>query len=125
MLGLALAALAACLLYVGSLFTVTLILAALAVCERRHAAVLVGIAVGAAGLTLLLLYGPFVGVLWSEIAPAVWHGARLSGGDASGDSGLGALGRVPLFYGWAYPLLYDSMTDTEVRTTAPSTSTVR
>jgi hypothetical protein len=104
-LALALAVLAACLVYVGSLFTATLFLAALALCERRRAVLLLGTAVSAAVLTLALLYWPFVAVLWGEILPAVWGGASLTGGADAGESGLGTLARVPLFYGWAYPLL--------------------
>ena len=104
-LALALAVLAACLVYVGSLFTVTLFLAALALLERRRAVLLVGTALAAAGLTLALLYWPFVAVLWGEILPAVWRGASLTGGADAGEGRLGTLARVPLFYGWAYPLL--------------------
>jgi hypothetical protein len=104
-LALVLAALAACLVYVGSLFTVTLFLSALALFERRRALALVGIAVAASGLTLALLYQPFLAILWGEILPAVWRGAALTGGADAGESGPGTLARIPLFYGWAYPLL--------------------
>lgn len=104
-LALALTALAACLIYVGSLFTVSLFFVALALCEIRRAPILAGIAALAAGVTVILLYRPFLAVLWSEIVPAVWHGAALTGGPEGADGSLGALARLPLFYGWAYPLL--------------------
>ncbi len=104
-MALALAALAACLIYVGSLFTVSLFLVALALCEIRRAPILAGIAAAASAATVALMYRPFVAVLWSEIVPAIWHGAALTGAPEAGDGSLGALARVPLFYGWAYPLL--------------------
>jgi hypothetical protein len=99
------AALASQLLYVSSLFTVSTFLLALAFHERRHALKL-GLVLAASGaLAVLWLYHPFLLAFFGEILPAVLSGARM-GGRGGGAAGLGsALFRVPLFFGWALPLL--------------------
>jgi hypothetical protein len=104
-LWLLLATTVACLLYVGSLFTLTAFLAALAVVERRHAWRFLGVALVAGCVTVALLYLPFVVTLVRDIAPALSRGAGLSGGTEEGTGPLGALARLPLFFGWIYPCL--------------------
>jgi hypothetical protein len=99
--------LAAFLTYIASLFNLSLFAAALAGLERRLAARVLAAAGAAAVLTVALLYLPFTRVFVTEIAPAILRG----GGGTSGDSGVAgatpaaALARIPLFYGYAYPLL--------------------
>ncbi len=98
------AALLSQLLYVSSLFTVGAFLLALAILERKHALRLMGVLVATGGLTVLWLYHPFLRAFVGEILPAVLQGARMEGG--AGRGGLAsALGRIPIFYGWALPLL--------------------
>ena len=101
----ALAALAvlACLSYIGSLFSVTLFLVSLALLDRRRRLPLLGLAAGAAALTVTLLYGRFVVAFVSEILPLVTGNTARSPGLAAGI--WQALGRVPLFWGWAMPIL--------------------
>ena len=93
--------LAALLTYVSSLFNLGAFLGALASLERRSARPLLGIAVLASALTVGFLYMPFVFDFVREIAPAALHG----GGTPAPSSPSGALARIPLFYGFAFPLL--------------------
>ncbi len=98
------AALVSQLLYVSSLFTVSAFLLALAAVERKHAVRLVAVLAAAGAIAVLWLYHPFLRAFFGEILPAVLHGARMEG--RAGTGGLGAaLGRIPIFYGWAFPLL--------------------
>lgn len=99
------AALASQLLYVSSLFTVSAFLVCLAlVAERRHAPRLLAVLLATGCVTVLWLYHPFLRAFFGEILPAVAGGARMEG--RAGGAGLGsALGRIPIFYGWALPLL--------------------
>lgn len=100
------AALASQLLYVSSLFTVSAFLLCLAGLERRHASKLLAVLAVAGGVTVLWLYHPFLRAFFGEILPAVAAGARMEGRAGGGGGGLGsALGRIPIFYGWAFPLL--------------------
>jgi hypothetical protein len=98
--------LAAYLTYIASLFNLSLFAAGLAAVERRLAARVLVAAGAAAALTVALLYLPFTRVFVTEIAPSL-----LRGGGGVGDSGAAgatpaaALARIPLFYGYAYPLL--------------------
>jgi hypothetical protein len=98
--------LAAFLTYIASLFNLSLFAAALAALERRMAARVLAVAGAAAVLTVTVLYLPFTRVFVTEIAPAL-----IRGGAGAGDSGAAgatpaaALARIPLFYGYGYPLL--------------------
>lgn len=96
-------ALAALLTYVSSLFNLTLFFAAFAALERRCARPLLAILAGAVLVTVLVLYLPFTVVFVREILPAVLGG----GGGAAREGGglIAALRRIPLFYGYADPLL--------------------
>lgn len=93
--------LAALLTYVSSLFNLTPFFAAFAALERRRAKPLLAIAAVAATLTVACLYLPFVLVFLREILPGALGGGRVAAPAAGG----GALARIPLFYGLAYPLL--------------------
>jgi hypothetical protein len=92
-------------LYVSSLFTVTAFLCLLALLERRHAGRLLALLAPGLGLALLWLYGPFLREFLSEILPAVLAGARMSGSKGAPSLPGDAFARIPLFYGWALPLL--------------------
>lgn len=93
--------LAALLTYVSSLFNLTAFFAAFAALERRMARPLLALALVASVFTVAFLYVPFVLDFVREIAPAALRG----GGAAAAAGPGGALARIPLFYGIAYPLL--------------------
>jgi len=97
-------ALASQLLYVSSLFTTAAFLLATVLVERRHAWRLLLALLGSSAITVLWLYHPFLRAFFGEILPAVLGGARMEGGAAPAGPGV-ALWRIPLFYGWAWPLL--------------------
>lgn len=97
------AALVSQLLYVSSLFTVSAFLIATALLERKHAWRLLLALVASGAITVLWLYHPFLRAFFGEILPAVVAGARMEAGGAK--AGLGLMSRIPLFYGWALPLL--------------------
>jgi hypothetical protein len=103
----ALLSVASLLTYVTSLFTVTALLVALAAVERRHARFLLAVAIGGTMLTVLWLYRPFLFTFLGEIVPSLFRAPSTPGAGNPGISGgLGvALGRIPFFYGPAYPLL--------------------
>jgi hypothetical protein len=106
-LALAVATTAALLTYVASLFNLAAFFCWLAALERRLAIRLLALLMVAGGLTVALLYGPFVRTFFGDILP------RLTAGGAGGAGGGGvpsagvvaALGRIPLFYGYGYPAL--------------------
>ena len=97
--------LAALLTYVSSLFNLTFFFAAFAALERRHARALLAIVAGAAVLTVLVLYLPFTLLFVREIVPALLARGGGAGAPATGGGAWDALSRIPLFYGYAYPLL--------------------
>ena len=93
--------LAAFVTYITSLFTMSVFTGSLALTERRRALQLLLVA-GVAGLvTVVSLYMPFTRALVTEIVPAVLAGAPSAGADAIGFPS--ALGRIHLFYGFAFP----------------------
>src|SRR5207247_3763473 len=81
--------------------------AALAALERRLAPRLLAVAGAAAVFTVGALYLPFTRVFVTEIVPALLRGEAGSASDsgAADATPAGALARIPLFYGLAYPLL--------------------
>jgi hypothetical protein len=97
----------ACLTYIGSLFNVGLFLLCLAALARRRCLPLLLVAAAALGLTVALLYVPFAVVFVSEILPQM---ARAASGAVAPGTGLlaglrDAVARVPLFWGWAMPVM--------------------
>jgi hypothetical protein len=80
--------------------------AALALLWRRTAPRLLGICLGAAVLTVLVLYHHFLGTFVWEILPAWTSGAPGNAASIAGDASLtAAFARIPMFYGYGYPLL--------------------
>ncbi len=105
----ALFAIASVLTYVSSLFTVSALLAMVALLDRRLAPRLLAIGASAVALAVGWLYTPFARVFVTEIVPALLGGEAAGATAAPADprrSGLAhALARIPLFYGLTYPLL--------------------
>lgn len=101
----ALAALASLLTYVSSLFTVSAFLAMAALVERRQAARLLAVLAGAVSVTVAWLYWPFLLVFCREIVPALLQGQTLPAAQGGAAGPLQALARIPLFFGYALPLL--------------------
>lgn len=104
LLAFAASTLAAFLTYIASLFNLTSFAAFLAVLERPLASRLLAMWAAASSLTVAFLYLPFTLTFLGEILPALARGAAPAAGSAS-DGLVGALARIPLFYGWAYPVL--------------------
>lgn len=102
-----LASFAALLSYISSLFNVPLFAAFLALRERRLSKPLLGIAGLSAIVTVAWLYLPFTLTFVTEIVPALVSGtpAGTAPSAAAGGGALAALKRLPIFFGWAYPLL--------------------
>ena len=105
----AMLALAAFLTYISSLFNLTLFVGFLALIERRHRLLLLGILAAAGTVTVLWLYGPFTRAFFLEIVPALLHGGGVATPAAASGPRPGgllpALARIPLFYGWGLPAL--------------------
>ncbi|MBN2369681.1 MAG: hypothetical protein JXO72_04270 [Vicinamibacteria bacterium] len=95
-------AVAACLMYVSSIFTVSLFLGILALLDRRRLVPLLTAAVTAVVITLVALYWSFIDVFFRDILPVI---LRAGAAAARGDSPMTTLSRIPLFFGWAYPPL--------------------
>lgn len=103
---LALLTLAAFLTYISSLFNICLFLGCLGLIERRRALALWSVLVATASLTVVLLYLPFTQLFVTEILPALVANPAVAGqGGAQAAGPLAALARIPLFFGWAIPLL--------------------
>jgi hypothetical protein len=99
-------ALASVSMYVSSLFTVSAFLVLVSLVERRLALRLLSVLALAAGLAVAWLYAPFVAVFVRDIVPALIAGGGPAPPAADAPSRLGhAFARVPLFYGFAYPML--------------------
>jgi hypothetical protein len=94
------------LTYIASLFNLSGFAFSWALFEERvRFRALAVWAVAAAGV-VGLLYASFTRTFIVEILPALWAGSPGSGGGVRSSEGLlGALGRIPLFYGWGYPPL--------------------
>lgn len=98
--------LGALLLYVSSLFNLGSFCTALALLARGVGLRLLGLYALAAALTVAWLYGPFLRAFFGQILPAVLGGARMEQHAGVAPGGLlEALGRIPMFYGWAAPAL--------------------
>ena len=97
---------AALLTYVSSLFNLAAFAGAWAALERRRAWRILSLWALAVVLTVGLLYREFLGQFVFEIFPAALRGGGAGGERLTlGDSLLGALSRIPLFYGWGFPAL--------------------
>jgi hypothetical protein len=105
LLSLAGATLAAFLTYISSLFNVAGLLGFLGLLEGRRGWRWLALAAGGAAVAVVCLYLPFVLLFWDEILPAVLAGGA-GAARAAPEAGLGpALYRIPIFFGYAYPLL--------------------
>lgn len=107
---LAAASLAALLTYISSLFNVGAFLLLLALLEPRLRGRVLAVLVLVSGLTVALLYAGFTRTFLFEILPALVRGGGSGGGAAAARvgplAGLASAGlRIPLFYGYAFPLL--------------------
>jgi hypothetical protein len=101
-LGLLTATLLALFTYISSLFNVGGFLGILGLLEGRRGLRLLALAAGAALTVVVCLYLPFALVFFEEILPAALRGEAKAASEASAAA---ALGRIPIFFGYAYPLL--------------------
>lgn len=101
------ATLASLLVYTSSFFSLTGFFLFVALRERRLAPRLLGLLLACGTFTVGWLYWPFLLALATEILPAVARGPAVgaAGAPAPAADPLGALARVPLFYGYLYPVL--------------------
>jgi hypothetical protein len=96
--------LAASMTYISSLFNLGGFFASLAALDGRSRRWALLIGGGTAALTVGVLYMPFTRTFVTEIAPAWWHQGSEPGAGALA-SAAAALHRIPLFYGYGYPVL--------------------
>lgn len=96
--------LAASMTYISSLFNLGGFFASLAALDGRSRRWALLIGGGTAALTVGVLYMPFTRTFVAEIAPAWWHQGSEPGAGALA-SAAAALHRIPLFYGYGYPVL--------------------
>lgn len=99
------ASFAALVTYISSLFNVPIFTAFLAVRERRLWPRLIGVVALAAMLTVAWLYLPFTLTFVTEIVPALVSGTPGGAPRPAAGGPVAALMRVPIFFGWVYPLL--------------------
>lgn len=97
--------LASLLIYTSSLFSVSAFLVFASVLERKLALRLMAILFVCGTITVTWLYWPFLLAFFGEILPAIVHGGTGKGGESDPSPLLHALSRIPLFYGYAYPVL--------------------
>jgi hypothetical protein len=98
--------LAAFLTYISSLFNLTLFAGFAALRARALAPGLLAIWAAAAALTVGWLYADFVVLFFREILPAAVDGGGMAGeGGRAGGGAREALARIPIFYGWGFPVL--------------------
>jgi hypothetical protein len=104
-LGLTAATLAALLTYISSLFNVGGFLGFLGLLEGRRGWRFLALGAGGALIVIVCLYLPFALLFFDEILPAVLAGG--AGPPRAGAEGgiAAALARIPIFFGYAYPLL--------------------
>lgn len=92
------------LTYVSGVVLAGTLVVAAAVVARERAVRLLTLAAAAGLAAVALAYRPFTIELVTEVVPALWRdGTRVVADD--GVSPWTALARVPLFYGWVYPLV--------------------
>ena len=98
--------LAAFLTYISSLFNLTLFAGFAALRARALAPGLLAGWAAAAALTVGWLYADFVALFFREILPAAVAGGGMAGeGGRAGGGVTEALARIPIFYGWGFPVL--------------------
>ncbi|MET0552638.1 MAG: hypothetical protein ABW221_06345 [Vicinamibacteria bacterium] len=90
--------------YVSGVVLVGALVIAAALVARQHALRLLALGAAAGGLAIAIAYRPFAFDFVREILPAVWTTGARAVADA-GASPWTPLARIPLFYGWAYPLV--------------------
>jgi hypothetical protein len=90
--------------YISGLVLVGTLLAAAALVVREHARRLLLLATAAGCAAAALVYWPFVVDIWTGILPSLRAGASAAVEDP-GSPPWTALARIPLFYGWAFPLV--------------------
>lgn len=98
--------LAAFLTYISSLFNLTLFTGFAALSCRPLAGRLLATWTAAVVVTVGWLHAGFLWLFWREILPSALTGGGMAAeGGAPGGGALGALSRIPIFYGWGYPAL--------------------
>ena len=98
------ATLASLLVYTSSLFSITALFLFVSILDRRLAPQLLPILVFSGLVTVGWLYWPFLFSFFAEIVPALLGGGG-STSPVAGASVTHVLSRIPLFYGYLYPLL--------------------
>ncbi|HXV64833.1 MAG TPA: hypothetical protein VEK15_29315 [Vicinamibacteria bacterium] len=97
--------LASLLVYTSSLISVSAFVVVFSMLERKLALRLVGVLAITGLITVSWLYWPFLVAFLTEIVPAVASG-RPGVGEGSGAEPVRlAVSRIPLFYGYGYPVL--------------------
>ncbi len=96
--------LASLLVYTSSLFSVSAFLIFVSILERKLAFRLMGILFLCGTITVTWLYWPFLIAFFTEILPVVARGGAATGGEPAGSPVFHALSRIPLFYGYGYPV---------------------
>lgn len=96
--------LAALMTYITSLFNLGGFFASLAALDGRSRRWALLIGRGAATLTVGALYMPFTRTFVAEIAPAWWHQTPEAGSGTLA-AAAAALYRIPIFFGYGYPIL--------------------
>jgi hypothetical protein len=97
--------LASLLVYTSSLFSVSAFLLFASILERKLALRLMAILLLCGTITVTWLYWPFLGAFATEILPAIVHGGGGTTVASDPSPVVHALSRIPLFYGYGYPIL--------------------
>jgi hypothetical protein len=90
--------------YVSGFVMVGALLLAAALLERRHSGLLLLLLAGAGALAVTVVYAAHVRPLVATLLPALVQPGTATPAEPAVDFAT-ALSRIPLFYGWAYPLL--------------------
>ena len=92
------------LVYTSSLFSVSAFFLFMSLLNRRLAPRLIAVLFVCGVVTVGWLYWPFLLAFFTEILPALASGGGSPPADSSSSPWV-AIGRIPLFYGYLYPLL--------------------
>jgi hypothetical protein len=93
------------LVYTSSLFSMTSAFLFVSLLSRQLALRLLSILLLCGTITVLWLYWPFLAAFFGEILPAMAASGFSRDSAGSGSPLAAALSRVPLFYGYLYPVL--------------------